>query len=427
MQPLVARRILMLLENHPYPQDSRVRQEAAALVSAGYQVSVIAPAGARQRWHEIHDSVSVYRYPMPPNANGLLGYVLEYGCAMIASFFLSLLVFIREGFDVLHAHNPPDTFVFLAAFYKLFGKRFVFDHHDLAPEMYYARFPGRGNRLLHGMLLWCERLSYRLSDRAITTNGSYKALASERHGIPAKRITVVRNGPALDRLRPTEPIAELRQKAPIIIGYAGTMGVQDGVDYLLRALHHLVNDMQRKDFFCVLVGDGDAMDSLQSLATQLQLTEHLLFTSWVEPAAVPRYLSTADICVAPEPSNPYNDRSTMIKIMEYMAMAKPIVAFDLPEHHVSARTAAVYVPGNDEMAFAQALAQLMDDPARRQVMGSAGRQRVEDTLAWRHSAPHLLSAYQAVFAGPHASPRSSTTLVQTQEKELLPHEKPHVS
>lgn len=427
MQPSPPGRILMLLENHPYPQDSRVRQEAAVLVSAGYQVSVIAPAGPGQPWHDIHNAVRVYRYPAPPNANGLLGYVLEYGWAMTASFVLSLVACVRSGFDVIHAHNPPDFFVFLAAFYKLFGKRFVFDHHDLSPEMYDARFPGRGNRLLRSVLFCYERLSYRLSDHAIATNGSYKALAIERHTIPAERITIVRNGPALDRLRPMEPIAELRQKAPIIIGYAGTMGVQDGVDCLLRALHHLVSDLGRKDFFCLLVGDGDAMESLKSLAAELQLTERVLFTGWVESAAVPQYLSTADICVAPEPSNPYNDRSTMIKIMEYMAMAKPIVAFDLPEHRVSAETAAIYVPGNDESAFAQALAQLMDDPARRHAMGFAGRQRVENALAWRHSAPHLLAAYRSVFSRISTPSHSSTTIVERQEAGTVPYEKPHIS
>lgn len=400
MHSSVAGRILMLLENHPYPQDSRVRQEAAALVASGYHVSVIAPRGTGQPWYETVNAVQVYRFPTPPSANGAFGYILEYGWAMIASFFLSLLVCLRRGFDVIHAHNPPDTFVFLAALYKLFGKRFVFDHHDLCPEMYHARFPGRGNLFLHRVLLWCEHLSYRLADHAIATNNSYKTLAMERHGIPAERITVVRNGPALDRLRPMEPLTELRQKAPILIGYAGTMGFQDGVDCLLRALHHLQSDLGRKDFFCVLVGDGDAMDMLQALAVQLQLSECILFTGWVESAKVPRYLSTVDICVAPEPSNPYNDRSTMIKIMEYMAMAKPLVAFDLPEHRMSADTAAVYAPNNDEFAFAQALARLMDDPARRLEIGTAGRHRVEQTLAWCHSIPHLLTAYHAVLASP---------------------------
>ena len=427
MQPSAAGRILMLLENHPYPQDSRVRQEAAALSSAGYQVSVIAPKGPGQPWRERHDTVQVYRFPTPPNANGLFGYVLEYGWAMTVTFLLSLVVYFHKGFDVLHAHNPPDMFAFLAAFYKLFGKRFVFDHHDLCPEMYYARFPGRGNRILHRILLWCEHFSYCLADHAIATNESYKALAIERHALPADRITVVRNGPALDRLRPMQPMAEIRQKAPVIIGYAGTMGFQDGVDCLLRALRHLHTDLGRKDFFCVLVGNGDAMETLQALATQLQLTERILFTGWVESAAVPHYLSTVDICVAPEPSNPYNDRSTMIKIMEYMAMAKPIVAFDLPEHRASAHSAAVYVPNNDEFAFAQALGALMDDPTCRRTMGTAGRQRVEHTLAWRHSVAPLLSVYQAVLRGRTPPAQSSPTLVETSEKELSVYEKSRVA
>ncbi|MGE0822334.1 MAG: glycosyltransferase family 4 protein [Candidatus Binatia bacterium] len=418
--------ILMLLENHPYPQDSRVRQEAQALMSEGYRVSVISPAGPGQPWYETLNDVHVYRFPSPPGANGFLGYVLEYGWAMTVAFLISLWVLFRYGFDVIHAHNPPDTFVFIAALYKLCGKHFVFDHHDLAPEMYYSRFPGRGNRVLYRLLLWCEHLSCRLADHIIATNGSYKTLDIQRHNLRADHVTIVRNGPALDRLKPMAPIAELRHKASQIIGYAGTMGVQDGVDCLLRALHHLVHDLERRDFFCVLVGTGDAEKELQALAVQLQLTELVLFTGWVQPEEVPRYLATADICVAPEPSNPYNDRSTMIKIMEYMAMAKPIVAFDLPEHRASAQDAALYVSANDEFAFACGLAQLMDDPARRLVMGRAGRNRVEHMLAWRHSVPHLLAAYRTLFAGPPASSHLPEALVEKNGEETVRYEKPYV-
>jgi glycosyltransferase involved in cell wall biosynthesis len=398
MKTSVGRRVLMLLENNPYPQDDRVHREAKALAAAGYQVSVICPLDSAQPWSEILDDVHVYRFPAPPAGSGFWGYLWEYGYSMVATFVLSLLMFLREGFDVVHAHNPPDTFVFIAALYKLFGKRFVYDHHDLAPELYYARFGGTGNRLIYHTLVLLEKISCRFADHVISTNQSYKTIEMQRGRVPEQRITVVRNGPELNHLQTAEPHPDLRQKGKTIICYVGVMGVQDGVDHLLRALRHLVYDLDRTDFFCVLVGAGDALPSLESLAEQSGLADYVLFTGWVEQAEVARYLSAAGIFVAPEPSNSYNDRSTMIKIGQYMAMGKPIVAFDLPEHRFTAQRSAVYVRPNDELEFARALAGLMDDPLRRQAMGSAGRRRVETELAWRYSVPNLLEAYRKLLS-----------------------------
>ena len=390
-------RVLMLLENNPYPQDGRVLREATTLSAAGYQVTVIAPAAAGQSRREVLDAVRIYRFPAPPAAEGVLGYVWEYAYSMAATFAISFVLFLRTGFDVVHAHNPPDTFVLIAAFYKLFGVRFVFDHHDLAPEMYYARFQGRGSRYVHQALMCFEHLSCRLADRVIATNDSYRALEIERHHVPADRITVVRNGPDLDRIRVAEPHPSLRQPGRTIIGYVGVMGFQDGVDYLLRAIRHLVYDLRRTDCFCVLVGQGDAWAQLRALTTELRLDEYVLLTGRVSDADLLGYLNAVDICVDPDPSNPFNDRSTMIKMMEYMALSKPIVAFDLPEHRISAQEAAVYVRPNDEFEFARAIAALMDDPARRAAMGDWGRRRVEAALAWPHSAQKLLTAYDSLL------------------------------
>jgi glycosyltransferase involved in cell wall biosynthesis len=224
----------------------------------------------------------------------------------------------------------------------------------------------------------------------------------QRGRVPEKRITIVRNGPNPHNLRSVSPTSNLRQTEKTIIGYVGVMGFQDGVDYLLRALRCLNLDLGRSDFLCVLVGDGNALPSLKSLTTQLGLTEYVQFTGWVESESVAGYLGAADICVVPDPSNPYNDRSTMIKIMEYMTLGKPVVAFDLPEHRFTAQAAALYVRPNDELEFARALAQLMDDPVRRQTMGTLGRQRIETELAWRYAAPHLLEVYQRVLAERHS-------------------------
>ena len=396
MKRSVGNRVLMLLENCAYPRDDRVRQEARSLATAGYRVSVICPLDPGQPWRETLDGVCVYRFPAPPPPNGFLGYFWEYGYSMAVTFVISLLVFFREGFDVVHAHHPPDTFVFIAAFYKLFGKRFVYDHHDLAPEMYYARFGGRGNRLVYHALVLLEKLSCRLADHVIATNQSYKMVEMQRGHVPEERITIVRNGPDLGRLRPMESDLVLQRMGKTIIGYVGVMGFQDGVDFLLRALQHLVYDLGRTDFFCALVGAGDALPGLRSLTEELSLADYVLFTGWVEHTEVARYLSAMDIGVAPEPSNSYNDRSTVVKIMDYMALGKPIVAFDLPEHRVTAQDAAVYARPNDELAFARQIAALMDDPQRRQRMGKTGRERIETELGWSYQEKHLLEAYEAL-------------------------------
>lgn len=394
----VGKRVLMLLENNPYPHDGRVRREATALVQAGYQVSVISPRRQDQGWRDTIDGVHVYRYPAPPSKGGIVGYLLEYGYSMIGAFLLSLVVWARRGFDVIHAHNPPDTFALIAAPYKLLGKRFVFDHHDLSPEMYKALFKDGGNPFIYRVLVWMEKLSCKLADHVIATNESYKTMEMTRSQVPPEQISVVRNGPDLKRVRLVEPDYELRSRGKTIIGYVGIMGFQDGLDYLLRALNYLVNDLGRTDFLCVLIGTGDAWESLKAMTTELKLDDQVWFTGNISDTDLMRYLSSTDICVDPDPSNPFTDRCSMIKMTEYMALSKPIVAFDLPEHRVTAQEACLYAQANDELDFARKLAQLMDDPAQRASMGALGRHRVETALAWNYSVPHLLKAYRAVLA-----------------------------
>jgi glycosyltransferase involved in cell wall biosynthesis len=389
----------MLLENCAYPRDGRVRKEARALAEAGYRVTVIAPAAKGEAWQETVDGVHVYRYPASPAAQGFLGYLLEYGYSLAAAFFLAMRSFLREGFDIIHAHHPPDAFVFIAAFFKLLGKRYILDHHDLAPELYNARFSGPGNHIVYRMLVWLERLSCRLADHVIATNQSYKAVEMERGHVPEENITIVRNGPDLNELQISEPDLSLRKDGKTLIGYVGVMGNQDGVDYLVRALQHLVKDLGRKDFFCILVGSGVALSRLKSLCQKLDLMEYVLFTGWINNGAqIALYLVSVDVCVAPEPSNLYNDRSTAIKIMEYMAFAKPTVAFDLPEHNFTARGAAVYARPNEELDFAKQIALLMDDPERRKRMGEIGRERIEKELGWHHQGQALLKAYKTLLS-----------------------------
>lgn len=393
-------RVLMIVENNSYPRDPRVRREAEGLAAAGYRVSVISPALPKQAWHEIMGGISVYRYPGPPESSGFFTYVFEYAYSMAAIFVLSLWVFLSRGFDVIHAANPPDTLVFIAAFYKILGKRFIFDHHDLAPEMYYARFEGQGNRWVYRVQFWCEKLSCRLADHVIATNQSYKRLEMERHQVPEGRITVVRNGPDPKKLRAVEPDPVLRKRAGTIIAFAGVTGYQNGTPLLVKALRSLVYDLGKRDVLFAIIGDGHALPELKSLAREYSLEDYIWFTGWVDdPSAYIRYLSTADICVEPTPSCTSNDASTMIKLMEYMALGKPSVAFDLPEHRYSAQSAALYAKPNSELDLARAMAELIDDPQRRQTMGSFGRSRIETELSWSHSLPKLLEVYGRVLPG----------------------------
>lgn len=400
----------MLLENNPYPQDARVRREAATLTQDGYRVDVICPAANGQKRTETVDGVRVYRYPAPPGGQGTLGYLIEYGYSWLASALLTAYVAVRRGFDIIHAHNPPDTFAVLAALFKPFGKRFVFDHHDLSPEMYLARFgAASGGGIAHRMLQAFEKLSFRLADLVISTNESYRAIAIERGGVEAERVRVVRNGPDLNRVRLVEPDEELRAKAPAIIGYVGVMGYQDGVDYLLRALHHLKVTLGRTDFYAVLIGTGDAGRELERLRAELDLEDQVWLTGRVSDETLMRYLSSADICVDPDPSNPFNDRSTMIKMTEYLALGKPVVAFDLPEHRVTAGEAALYARANSERDFAEKLSKLIDDPAERRRMGDIGRRRVAEFLSWDRQAPKLLASYDPLTDAPRARRTRSTS------------------
>lgn len=391
-------RILMLLENSPYPQDDRVRREATTLVKAGHAVTVVAPSRGQPVGVSRVDGVRVLRHPMPPERDGLLGYITEYGSSLMASLFLSLYAAVRGGFDVIHAHNPPDLFVLIALLYRPFGKRFVFDHHDLSPEMYDARFGDHASPVVRRVLRWFERLTFGMADHVISTNESYRAVAIGRGRRDPSRVTVVRNGPDLERIKPVAADPSLHETASTLIGYVGEMNNQDGVDYLIRALHRLQADLGVDDFQAVVIGRGSAVPELEKLAAELGLADKVHFPGFVSDDDLLRYLSSADICAVPDPRNDFTDRSTMIKIMEYMALGRPVVAFDLTEHRRSAGDAAVYATPNDELDFARKIADLIDDPDRRAEMGEIGRRMVEERLAWRHQEGNLIDVYAGLAA-----------------------------
>jgi glycosyltransferase involved in cell wall biosynthesis len=386
----------MVLENCTYLRDARVQKEAAALKAAGYGVSVICPAHGHEPAHDLIDDISIYRFWLRPAHHGIAAYLAEFVYAMVAIFALTILVSLREGFDILHVANPPDCIIPVLSIYKLMGKLIIYDQHDLCPELYAAKFV-RPNRFVSAVLQQLERCSYALADHVIVTNESYKEVSRGRGGLAESKVTVVRNGPAFRNLSMEDVEPELRSKSPNIIAFAGVTGYQDHLDHLCQALHEL-RRLGREDFYCIVVGDGDALPEIRTLTRELDLECKMWFTGWVsDPELYARYLFTADICVVPDPYNDYNDRSTFVKVMEYMAAGKPIVAYDLRETRRTADGAARYARPNDIQDFAAKIVTLMDNPALRRSMGEIGLRRVQQELAWRHSVPNLLHAYEAII------------------------------
>jgi glycosyltransferase involved in cell wall biosynthesis len=386
------KRVLIIVQNLSVPFDRRVWLEACSLRDAGFQVSVVCPMGAGDASRELLDGILIRRYPPPPETTGLATYLYEFAYCWLRTARLVVRAHRAEGFDVIQACNPPDTFWALALPFKLFGKGFVFDQHDLCPEVYESRFPN-GSRALLGGLRLLERATYAVADHVISTNESYRATAMARGNVASEDVTVVRTGPDPDRLKRGESNADWRRGRAHLVAYLGVMGPQDGVDLALRAVAELVRD-GRDDTQFVFMGKGDSTDELMKLAEQLGIGDVVTFTGRIPDEVVSEVLSTADVGLSPDPLNPLNDVSTMNKTMEYMSFELPVVAFDLKETRVSAADAAVYVVPNDVAQYASAIAGLLDDPERRKSMGGQGRQRVVDVLAWRHQAPRYVGAYE---------------------------------
>ena len=400
------KRILMLVENLPSPFDRRVWQEATALRDAGYVVSIICPTGKGcERKFETIEGIDIWRYGLPLEGAGAIGYAIEYAAALLQSFALCWRVLLTRGFDVIHACNPPDLFFLIGRFFKLFGKKFVFDHHDLGPELYEAKFGRRD--FFYRLMLRLERWSFRSADASIATNESYRRIAIERGGMAPERVSVVRSGPSLERIRIRPPEDRLKMGRRHLVGYVGVMGRQEGIDYLLHAVRHVVFDMRRSDIHFGLVGGGTSLEAMQALAAQLGVADFVTFTGRVPDDQMLAMLNTADVCVNPDVANEMNDKSTMNKIMEYMALAKPIVQFDLAEGRNSALAASLYAKPNDSADLAAKIVELIDDPQRRADMGRYGRMRVENELEWRHEAPKLLSAYDRLWSGSTSGRRAS--------------------
>jgi glycosyltransferase involved in cell wall biosynthesis len=391
------KRILIIVQNLPVPFDRRVWLECQALVSAGYQVSVVCPQGDGDPTYEVVDSVALYKYRPYAPGGSKAGFITEYVYSFLATARMTRTARRAGRFAVLQACNPPDIFWPIAKVLRaLDGTKFVFDHHDLSPELYESRFP-EGPKLPYKGLRALERKTHRTADHVISTNDSYRDIAIHRSGKKAADVTVVRTGPDPDRLRRGQAHPELRRGRRFLAAYIGVMGPQDGVDIVLRAADIVVHELGRDDIAFTLMGKGDCFDDLIKLRDKLGLNGHVEFTGRAPDELVTRILSTADVGLSPDPKNPLNDVSTMNKSMEYMAFELPVLAFDLRETRVSTGDAAVYVKPNDVHDYATALVGLMDDAGERALLGRIGRDRVEQELAWSHQQRAYLDVYQSLI------------------------------
>lgn len=391
------RSVLIIVENLTVPLDRRVWQEATSLRDAGYTVSVICPkGGAYVAAYEVMDGIHIFRHPMPLEADGAAGYAVEYAAAIFWEFALSVRAYFKVGFDVVQACNPPDLIFVVGGFWKyLFGKRFIFDHHDVNPELFEAKFGKRG--FFHSVLKRLERMTFAVADVSIATNETFKSIAVERGGMPPEDVFVVRSVPNLERFYRVAPEVALKAGRKCLVGYVGVMGAQDGVDLLVDAMADIVNRRGRRDVQCAIVGSGTELDALKTYAEALGLDEYITFTGFLSGQRLLEAFSTFDVGVIPDPKNPYNDKISMNKLFEYMTLGIPFAQFDLDEGRNTAGNAAVYARNNCPADLARRILRLVDDDALRAELSREGRARAERLLQWPHERGQLLAAYDRAF------------------------------
>lgn len=393
LQPLAGRRVLIIVENLPVPFDRRVWHEARTLKAAGASVSIICPTGKGfEKRREVIEGIHVYRHALPLDAGRPAGYLVEYGMALFWETLLAWRIFFTRGFDIIHGCNPPDLIFLVALPFKLFGVRFLFDHHDINPELYEAKFDRRD--FFWKLLALFEKFTFKVARTSIATNESYKKIAIERGGMAPEDVFVVRSGPDLSRIEYLPANNAWKNGRSFLVGYVGVMGDQEGIDLLLEAARHIVVELARSDVQFCLVGGGPSLDPLIRLCAEMGLADHVTFTGRVPDHDLFEVLSSSDICVNPDRVNDMNDKSTMNKIMEYMAFEKAIVQFDVAEGRFSAQEASLYAKANDPIDMADKILDLLADPAARAKMGAFGRKRIERELSWAHQVDTLVAAYQ---------------------------------
>lgn len=385
--------ILIIIENLPAPFDRRVWQEATTLKENGAKVSIICPKmKGYEKSQEIIDDISIYRHPLR-EGKGALGYLIEYTQAIFWEFILSWKIFLKNRFHVIHGCNPPDLIFITALFFKPFGVKYVFDHHDINPELYISKFEKKG--FFYNLMVLFEKLTFKTAKYSIATNESYKKIAIERGGMKSENVQVVRSGPKLDRLKIIEPVKELKKGKKFLIGYIGVIGEQEGLDLLLESAKHILS--KRDDVHFAIVGGGTHLDDIKELAKQMNLTDSFDFYGRVDDETMLKVLNTADVCVNPDKPTAMNDLSTMNKIMEYMALKKPIVQFTLKEGMFSAQKASLYAKNTDPIDFAEKIIYLLDNDAIRKEMGNYGYKRVVNELSWEYESKNLVKVYHKIL------------------------------
>ena len=392
-------KVLIAVENLSVPFDRRVWRECVALADAGYQVSVISPKGTTtdNNKREKINGISIYRYRIYQSRGGFLSYIIEYLTALIATAWLTTVVFFREGFDVIQICNPPDLLVLTALPFKALGKKVVFDQHDLSPEIYEMHNGGVKRSWVVGVLLFFDRLTYARSDIVIVVNEACRKIAVSRGGKAEQDVFIVRNAPAVDSFRSARPDSSLKCGAKYLITYVGMMGPQEGIDILLRSVRYLAMEYKRNDFHVLMMGNGTVFEAMKDYAKELGISQRISFTGHVGYDRVMQGIASADVCLCPDPKTPLNDKCSLVKVVEYMSLGRPLVAFDLEEVRNSAGDAALYARPNDEKDFAEKINLLLDRPDLRTSMSQIGRERVLSSLTWEHSIQALYAAYDKAF------------------------------
>lgn len=393
------RKVLIIVENLPVPFDTRVWQEATTLVANGYTVSVISPKGkGYTSEEEIIQGVHIFRHDLPTEGNGAIGYLREYITALREELRLAKKVYKTIGFDVIHGCNPPDDIYLIAKHFKKYGVKYVFDHHDICPELFEAKFGHKSGPLYWSQVLM-ERQTYKHCTFAFVTNESYKNIAVERGKMDPDKVIILRSGPKLDRMKIQPPVENIKRGKKYMVGYLGVIGQQEGIEFILEAAQYCKETLKRNDIFWGIVGGGPHVAALRDLCTKMNLDDCVEFTGRVPDQKLLEYLNTADVCVNSDTYNSMNDKSTMNKILEYMALAKPIVQFELTEGRYSAQEASLYAEQNNAKDMADKIIFLLENPDIREKMGQYGRNRVINELSWEHTSKALLDGYEKFFTG----------------------------
>ncbi|UZS00190.1 glycosyltransferase family 4 protein [Chondrinema litorale] len=394
MSVFAGKHILIVIENLPAPFDRRVWQEATTLKENGAHVSIICPKmKGYTKSYEVINGIEIYRHKLPLEARGAIGYLLEYSAAIFWELVLSLKIFFKKRFHVIHGCNPPDLIFLTSLIFKPFGVKYIFDHHDINPELYIAKFQRKD--FFYRLMLLFEKLTFYFASFSIATNESYKEIAIKRGGMKPEKVQVVRSGPSLRRLKLQPPSIDVKKGKKYLVGYVGVIGEQEGLDLLMQSAKIIKS--QRDDVQFAIVGGGTDLEKIIEYAKEIGVSDMVDFYGRVSDEKLLEVLNSADVCVNPDKPTEMNNLSTMNKIMEYMALKKPIVQFDLKEGRASALEASLYAKNTEVADFADKICELLDDDAKRHKMGEYGYQRVLNELSWDYESVKLVNFYSKVL------------------------------